>query len=130
MPPICIFCERPQTEIVAENTLALAFYDGFPVNQGHTLIIPKHHVETLFEASREELEAINELIFVVRDRLDQLFKPDGYNIGVNVGQAAGQTIFHLHYHVIPRYVGDVEDPRGGIRRIKKSLVPYLAEGEE
>lgn len=125
----CLFCQEPQKEIVAENALALAFFDKFPVNQGHTLIIPKRHVASFFEVTTEELQAINELIFKVKDILDQRFKPEGYNIGVNVGAAAGQTIFHLHCHVIPRYLGDVEDPRGGIRKIKKSVVPYLAEEE-
>ncbi|GAW90947.1 HIT family protein [Calderihabitans maritimus] len=126
----CIFCSEPETEIVAENDLARAFYDKYPVNEGHVLIVPKRHVETLFEATLEELDAINRLLFKVKDKLDKKFNPDGYNVGVNVGRAAGQTIFHLHYHVIPRYLGDVKDPRGGIRKIKKSVIPYLAEGEE
>lgn len=125
----CIFCKQPETEIIAENELARAFYDKFPVNLGHVLIVPKRHMETLFDATSEELKAINELIFTVKDLLEAKFSPDGYNIGVNVGYAAGQTIFHLHYHVIPRYYGDVEDPRGGIRRIKKSIVPYPMDGE-
>lgn len=125
----CIFCKQPETEIIAENELARAFYDKFPVNLGHVLIVPKRHMETLFDATSEELKAINELIFTVKDLLEAKFSPDGYNIGVNVGCAAGQTIFHLHYHVIPRYYGDVEDPRGGIRRIKKSIVPYPMDGE-
>jgi len=125
----CVFCTRPETEIVAENDLALAFYDKFPVNQGHVLVIPRRHVGSFFEAAPEELAAINELLFAVKDKLAKKFSPDGYNIGVNVGWAAGQTVFHLHVHIIPRYNGDVADPRGGIRRIKQSLVPYLAEGE-
>ena len=125
----CIFCMGPETKIVAENVLALAFYDKYPVNEGHVLIIPRRHVESFFEATPEELAAINELLFEVKDKLDTKLSPDGYNIGVNVGWAAGQTIFHLHFHIIPRYRGDVPDPRGGVRRIKKSLVPYLAEGE-
>lgn len=125
----CIFCMKPETEILAENDLALAFYDKYPVNVGHVLIIPRRHVESFFEATPEELAAINELLFEVKDKLDTKLNPDGYNIGVNVGWAAGQTIFHLHVHIIPRYKGDVPDPRGGIRKIKQSLVPYLAEGE-
>lgn len=125
----CIFCKRPETEILAENDLALAFFDKYPVNEGHVLIIPKRHVESFFETTWEELAAINELLFAVKDKLANKFSPDGYNIGVNVGRAAGQTIFHLHVHIIPRYRGDVPDPRGGIRKIKKSVVPYLAEGE-
>ena len=125
----CVFCMKPETEILAENDLALAFYDKYPVNVGHVLIIPRRHVESFFEATPEELAAINELLFEVKDKLEARFRPDGYNIGVNVGGAAGQTIFHLHVHIIPRYKGDVLDPRGGVRRIMKSLVPYLAEGE-
>lgn len=128
--PDCIFCDITQLEIIKENELALAFYDKYPVNEGHTLIVPKRHVETFFDATLEEIHAINRLIFEVKEILHEKYKPDGYNIGVNVADAGGQTVFHLHYHVIPRYLGDVVDPRGGIRRIKKSLVPYAAEGEE
>jgi len=125
----CIFCSKSGADLIAENELAKVFYDQFPVNEGHVLIVPKRHVATFFEASLEELAAINQLLFVVKDELEKRYRPDGYNIGVNVGHAGGQTVFHLHYHVIPRYAGDVEDPRGGIRKIKKSIVPYLADGE-
>lgn len=123
----CIFCREPETEIVAENGLAIAFFDKYPVNQGHVLVVPRQHVETFFDATRDQIKAINDLIFEVKKHLDQRFGPDGYNIGVNAGMAAGQTVFHLHYHIIPRYLGDVEDPRGGIRRIKPSLVSYPEE---
>ncbi len=116
-------------KVIAENDLALAFFDGYPVNEGHTLIIPKRHVETYFDATQEEKNAISLLLVEVKERLDEEFNPDGYNIGVNVGAAGGQTIFHLHVHLIPRYAGDVRDPRGGVRKIKKSLVPYAEEGE-
>ena len=119
----CVFCNIPRDEIIAENELALAFFDRYPVNQGHTLIVPKRHVETYFDATLDEKDAITRLLIKVREKLDAEYRPDGYNIGVNVGASAGQTIFHLHVHVIPRYRGDVPDPRGGIRRIKKSLVP-------
>lgn len=124
----CVFCNIARADIIAENDLALAFFDRFPVNRGHVLVIPKRHVATLFDATPEEQDAINRLLVVVKDKLEQVFAPDGYNIGVNVGAAAGQTIFHLHVHIIPRYVGDVPDPRGGVRRIKPSLVPYVGEG--
>lgn len=119
----CVFCSNPGTEIIAENEWARAFYDLVPVNPGHTLIVPKRHVETFFEATFEELNAINQLLFVVKKILDEKFQPAGYNIGVNIGQAAGQTIFHLHYHIIPRYIGDVPDPRGGVRKVKRSCKP-------
>ena len=125
----CIFCDVSLLDVIVGNKLAIALYDKFPVNKGHVLIVPKRHVETFFDATMEELHAINLLIFEVKEILDVKYNPDGYNIGVNVGYPAGQTIFHLHYHVIPRYSGDVSDPRGGIRKIKKSLVLYLAEEE-
>ena len=123
----CVFCRKPQSEIICENQLAKAFYDQYPVNQGHVLVTPKRHVETFFDATAEELSAINALIFQVKEILEDRYKPDGYNIGVNINHAGGQTIFHLHIHIIPRYSGDVENPRGGIRKIKKNLVPYAAE---
>ena len=125
----CIFCNIPKDEIIAENELALAFFDRYPVNEGHTLIVPKRHVETYFDATLDEKDAITRLLIKVKEKLDSEYHPDGYNIGVNIGASAGQTIFHLHVHMIPRYRGDVPDPRGGIRRSKKSLVPYAAEGE-
>ena len=125
----CIFCRKTGAGIICENELAKAFYDNFPVNKGHVLVVPKRHVVTFFEASQEEITAINELVFQVKEMLDVEYKPDGYNIGVNVDKAGGQTVFHLHFHVIPRYRGDVENPRGGVRRIKKSIVPYPLEDE-
>lgn len=125
----CVFCQKPREEIICENNLARAFFDRYPVNQGHVLIVPKRHVETFFDATLEELNAINHLLFKVKKTLEEEYKPQGYNIGFNVDRAGGQTIFHLHCHLIPRFAGDVENPRGGIRRIKKSLVPYPAEEE-
>lgn len=126
----CIFCTLPETDILSENEMAQAFFDKFPVNEGHALIIPKRHFASLFEATQEEIKSIWQLVEQVKEELDKRLHPDGYNVGVNVGAAAGQTVFHLHVHVIPRYQGDVSDPRGGIRKIKKSLVPYAEEGEE
>jgi len=126
----CIFCKKHDKELLCENELAKAFYDNFPVNEGHTLVVPKRHVATYFEATPEELQAINQLIFTVKEILTEKYRPDGYNIGVNVGEAGGQSIFHLHVHVIPRYKGDVKNPRGGIRKIKKSVVPYPLEDTE
>lgn len=125
----CIFCKK-DTGLLCENELAKVFYDGYPVNEGHVLVVPKRHVETFFEATAEELAAINEMIFRAKDLLEERYRPDGYNIGVNVKHAGGQSVFHLHVHVIPRYLGDVENPRGGIRRIKKSIVSYPLEDLE
>lgn len=126
----CVFCTLPKKDILLENEMALAFFDKFPVNKGHVLIIPKRHRANLFEATNEEIMSIWKLLKEVKEELDTRFHPDGYNVGVNVGAAAGQTVFHLHVHVIPRYNGDVQDPRGGVRKIKKCLVPYAWEGEE
>ncbi len=113
----CVFCRLDNLELIAENNLALAFYDGCPINEGHTLIIPRRHVETYFDATPEEHAAIISLVFEVKNYLQKKYSPDGYNIGANVGQAAGQTVFHFHIHIIPRYRGDVADPKGGIRKV-------------
>ncbi len=115
--PDCVFCQRENLAVVAENKQAMAFYDACPINQGHILVIPKRHVETYFDATAHEHAAIIDLIYRIKDYLQKKYNPDGYNIGANVGPAAGQTVFHFHIHVIPRYRGDVTDPRGGIRKV-------------
>lgn len=120
----CIFCQKQKEEYIAENELCFAIYDHFPVNKGHALIIPKRHFDNFFDATEEEIAAIYNLIHEVKKKLDSELKPDGYNIGINAGTAAGQTVMHLHVHLIPRYKGDVENPRGGIRKFKKALVEY------
>ena len=122
----CVFCNIEALEIVAENKLALAFYDACPVSKGHILVIPKRHVENYFDASPEEHNAISRLIFRARQYLDKKYSPDAYNIGANVGRDAGQTVFHFHVHIIPRYRGDVKDPRGGIRKIIPLRSSHLA----
>jgi diadenosine tetraphosphate (Ap4A) HIT family hydrolase len=119
-----VFLSRPASEWVASNELAFAIRDGFPVSPGHTLVVPKREVPTWFEASREEQHAILELIERVKTDLDRLLRPDGYNVGFNAGVAAGQTVMHLHVHVIPRYTGDLPDPRGGIRHVIPSKAAY------
>jgi len=124
--PSCPFCDLSDKQVVVENGLAAALLDKYPVNQGHLLIIPKRHVPDYFTATAEEINAIHELINEAREYLDKEFRPDGYNIGVNVGSSAGQTVFHLHFHLIPRYAGDVDNPKGGVRNFKESLVPYPA----
>lgn len=126
MPDSSPFLDRPQTDHVAANALAFAIRDGFPVSEGHTLIIPRRLVATWFEASRAEQLAILDLIDDVKRDLDRLYRPDGYNIGINAGAAAGQTVMHLHVHVIPRHTGDVADPRGGVRHVIPGKGNYLA----
>jgi len=122
----CIFCDYIDTrdKLIAENDLAFAIYDTFPVNEGHVLVIPKRHFRSFFDATQAEVAAIYDLLRRAKEILEVRLKPDGYNVGVNIGEAAGQTVMHLHVHLIPRYDGDVENPRGGIRNLKKSLVPY------
>ncbi|MEQ6389225.1 HIT family protein [Bacillaceae bacterium S4-13-58] len=120
----CPFCQQDKLQIELENNLAIAFFDKYPVQKGHLLIIPKDHVETYFDATTEQIMAIHELIQQGKELIDQKFQPDGYNIGVNVGKYGGQTVPHLHFHLIPRYEGDVEDPRGGIRKAIPNLVSY------
>lgn len=118
----CLFCNYKET--IGENELAFAIYDKFPVNKGHALIIPKRHFSSFFEATEEEIKAIYSLLHDVKYIVDREYEPQGYNVGINIGEDAGQTIMHLHVHLIPRYKGDVENPRGGVRKLKKELVPY------
>jgi len=120
----CLFCNYDKTKYIAENTYGFAIYDQFPVNEGHALIIPKRHFESYFDATHEEITGLYALMNDVKEIIDEELSPDGYNVGVNVGEWGGQTIMHLHMHLIPRYNGDVENPRGGIRKFKNELVPY------
>jgi len=114
----CIFCSIDRSRVVAENHLAYAIQDGFPVTEGHTLIIPKRHVTDYFGLSQEELLACNDLLNTMK-QLHQNHDTSiaGFNIGMNTGDAAGQTIFHCDIHLIPRRIGDGENPKGGIRHL-------------
>ena len=120
----CPFCHFALDKILEENEEAFAFYDLYPVQKGHTLIVPKRHIVTYFEATETEILSIHRLLTSRKKVLDKELQPDGYNIGVNVGEAGGQTVPHLHVHLIPRYNGDIEDPRGGIRKAIPNLVSY------
>ena len=119
----CPFCGDP--EIVIENELAFAHYDTYPVSAGHCLLIPRRHFAEYFEATAAEKAAIWQLLDEVKPIIDQEFGPDGYNVGVNIGAAAGQSIPHLHIHVIPRYEGDVENPQGGVRGVIPHRQKYV-----
>lgn len=103
--------------MIAESDLCLAIFDGFPVSEGHALIIPKRHVADYFDLTVDEVMAMQKMMRELKLRLDADFSPDGYNVGVNVNAAAGQTVFHVHMHLIPRYKGDVENPKGGVRGV-------------
>ena len=114
----CIFCNPRHDEILGENEYAQIIKDNSPVSEGHCLIIPKRHIKTFFEATAEENNAFYELIKEAKNIIvSNGNTPDGFNIGSNNDIAAGQSVFHLHIHVIPRYLGDVENPKGGIRHV-------------
>lgn len=109
------FLSVPEASWLASNELTFAFFDANPASSGHALVVPRRVVASWFETTAEEQAALLELVSTVKQRLDVRFHPDGYNVGFNDGEAAGQTVFHLHVHVIPRYRGDMTDPRGGMR---------------
>ncbi|MEN6587286.1 MAG: HIT family protein [Sulfuricella sp.] len=118
----CAFCHPDG--ILFENDLAYARSDLYPVNPGHLLVIPKRHVADFFLTTEAEKAALLSLLDEAKHLLDEKYVPDGYNIGINVGEAAGQTIFHVHMHLIPRYRGDMENPRGGVRGVIPSRQSY------
>jgi len=120
----CLFCDSDNFNVIKSNTHTIAIYDGFPVSPGHSLIIPKRHISSFFEATREEQVALLDLIAEMQEILAKERNPDGFNIGINVGEAAGQTVMHLHIHLIPRYAGDQPDPRGGVRWIFPDKADY------
>jgi len=126
-PPDCRFCRVAGGEgIIAENPSAFAIEDRYPVTEGHLLVIPRRHFPDFFEMGRQELEAVFELVWHLKRRLAEADpRIQGFNLGVNSGRAAGQTVFHCHLHLIPRREGDVEDPRGGVRGVipEKRIYP-------
>ena len=114
----CIFCSIPRGRIISENDLTFAIRDNYPVTTLHSLIIPKRHVADYFSLTKDELLSCDALLKEVKNSIkaeDESVK--AFNVGINSGEAAGQTIFHCHIHLIPRRVGDVENPRGGIRQL-------------
>ena len=123
-PAGCPFCAITRKEILIDRPLAVARHDTYPVSKGHTLIITRRHVASFFEATEDERREMLRLIDETRALLDREHRPDGYNIGVNDGVAAGQTVMHLHIHIVPRYRGDKADPRGGIRGIFPEKAAY------
>ena len=125
-----VFLEIPESDWVAQNDHAFAIRDAFPVNNGHSLIITKQVVPTWFDASPEQRQSLMELVDEVKVQLEAEFNATAFNIGINVGSAAGQTVNHLHVHVIPRFPGDVSDPRGGVRNVIPSKANYLATTSE
>lgn len=120
----CPFCRLPPTGILEENNHAVAIADAFPVSPGHTLVIPKRHSAHFFELPLDEMFAIYELLCRMKVHLDGNLKPAGYNIGINIGETAGQTVPHLHVHLIPRFFGDLAEPQGGIRNVIPGKARY------
>lgn len=127
-PPDCPFCNLGRRQIRLETDIALAFLDAFPVTEGHTLVVPKRHVSSLFDLPEEEQAAIWRAVAHVREALASEFRPDSFNIGLNDGTSAGQTVMHAHVHVIPRRKGDVADPRGGVRWVMPDKAAYWDGG--
>jgi diadenosine tetraphosphate (Ap4A) HIT family hydrolase len=120
----CPFCNPDNTRKLLANDHALVIYDGYPVSLGHCLVIPKRHISSFFDATREEQVGLLDLLAEMQQILKAERNPDGFNIGINVGEAAGQTVMHLHIHLIPRYAGDQPDPRGGVRWIFPEKADY------
>jgi diadenosine tetraphosphate (Ap4A) HIT family hydrolase len=120
--PSCPFCHAE--DMLLRNELAYARFDKYPVNPGHVLLIPHRHVSSYFDTTLEERQALLALLNQARMLLDHKFAPAGYNIGINVGAAAGQTIWHVHMHLIPRYLGDTPNPRGGVRGVIPARQSY------
>jgi diadenosine tetraphosphate (Ap4A) HIT family hydrolase len=120
LKPECLFCDYKNPDehtIIADDELAYARLDNFPVSEGHTEIIPKRHVESFFDLREEEVMAVYGLTKAIKKLIVAEHQPDGFTIGVNEGEAAGRTIHHMHLHLIPRYLGDVPNPRGGVRHV-------------
>ena len=130
----CFFCRMlkndTRNEILLQNDLAVMIRDTSPVSKGHSLIIPRRHVSSFFDTDTEERIALMELLDQTRIDLDREFSPDDYNVGINDGPLAGQSIPHLHMHLIPRYRGDREDPRGGVRWILPEKAQYWQQLKE
>jgi diadenosine tetraphosphate (Ap4A) HIT family hydrolase len=121
----CIFCGLDSNRIIDQNELSLMIEDAFPVTQYHTLIIPKRHVSDYFDLYQPELNSIHSMLSARRQFLLECDPTiTGFNVGINAGESAGQTIFHVHVHLIPRRVGDVENPRGGVRGVIPSKQRY------
>jgi len=112
----CIFCVLDR-ETIAESTHALAIPDAFPISPGHSLVIPRRHAVTIFDLSEAEYADCFLLVLKVKDLLAARHTPDGFNVGVNCGEAGGQSVWHAHIHVIPRWTGDTPHPRGGVRNV-------------
>lgn len=129
--PNCPFCAiangDQQDRVIKSNNHAFTIRDGYPISNGHTLIIPKRHISSFFDTTDQERQSLLSLLDSAKQSLEKELSPQAYNIGINDGAAAGQTVGHLHIHLIPRYDGDVEDPRGGVRWVVPEKADYWSE---
>jgi diadenosine tetraphosphate (Ap4A) HIT family hydrolase len=128
---MCYFCDiKDKKEMVLfKGKYFFVVYDGFPVTKGHCTIAHNEHHLSFFDLSKEEIEDLYDLIKKTKDLLQEKYNPDAFNVGVNDGPAAGRTVDHLHIHVIPRYLGDVEDPVGGVRWVIPEKANYRKRGD-
>lgn len=122
--PNCPFCQPSPERTFHEDPLVLGLWDSFPVSPGHALLVPRRHTPTWFDATAAEQQELAAAVETARDAILARHRPDGFNVGMNLGAAAGQTVGHLHVHVIPRYAGDVADPRGGVRWVVPERADY------
>jgi diadenosine tetraphosphate (Ap4A) HIT family hydrolase len=126
----CRFCvAKPSRRLIVDGKLGFAAWDRHPVSDGHFLVIPYRHFADYFEIRDDEREELWSLVASGRDIVEERYQPDGYNIGINVGVWAGQSIHHLHIHVIPRYQGDVENPKGGVRGVLPAKRHYTIQAD-
>lgn len=121
----CPFCHlEANREIILETSTVYSIFDKYPVSTGHALIIPKRHCADYFDLTKEEQRDCWEMVNELEILLMEKYHPDGYNIGVNINEAAGQTVPHVHIHLIPRYMGDVDEPEGGVRGVISGKQKY------
>ena len=123
----CPFCTLPAQRIIHTSQHGVVIKDGFPISPGHTLVIPRRHVDSFFTLTADEKLDLLGLLEIAKASVDAEFKPDSYNVGINDGPSAGQTVPHLHIHLIPRYIGDVPDARGGVRWIVPGKADYWSK---
>lgn len=124
MSATCPFCSLPAKRVLHTDANAAVIRDGFPVSKGHTLVIPRRHVSSFFDLSAVERDSLMALLDWAKADIEREHRPDGFNIGINDGRAAGQTVAHVHVHLIPRYLGDTGDPRGGVRWVIPDRAKY------
>ena len=129
----CPFCSLDAKRVILADAHAVVIRDAYPVSPGHTLIVPRRHVGSFFKTSAEERQSLLDFLAQAQQSLAEEFSPEAWNIGINDGPAAGQTVLHLHIHLIPRYAGDSPDPRGGVRWVLPEKADYwsgrLANGD-